>query len=263
MGKNILSQRRGAGSVFTAHVHKRKNPAKLRPLDYGERRGYVKGVVREIVHDSGRGAPLALVQFRHPYKYKRVIARMIAVEGMQTGQFVYCGKKATLHVGNCLPLAQVPEGSVVCNVEEKQGDRGAIARASGEYCIVVSQLHDHGRTRLKLPSGEKKTLPSTCRAMVGIVAGGGRTEKPLLKAGVAHHKYRVKRKCWPVIRCVARNPVEHPHGGGNHQHIGFPSTCSKMSVPGQKAGLIAARRTGRLLGGPGKGAGNKDDKGKK
>jgi len=249
MGKIILSQRRGAGSIFVAHVHKRKGPAKLRPLDYGERNGFVKGVVREIVHDSGRGAPVALVQFRHPYKFKRITARMIATEGMQTGQFIYCGKRATLHLGNCLPLSAVPEGAVVCNVEEKQGDRGAIARASGEYCIVVSQLPDIQRTRLKLPSGEKKTLPWTCRAMVGIVAGGGRTEKPLLKAGVAHHKYRVKRKSWPKIRCVARNPVEHPHGGGNHQHIGFPSTSSKMSVPGQKVGLIGARRTGRLLGG--------------
>merc|ERR1719408_261541 len=73
--------------------------------------------------------------------------------------------------------------------------------------------------------------------------------KPMLKAGAAHHKYRVKRKCWPKIRCVARNPVEHPFGGGNHQHIGFPSTSARMAVPGQKCGFIAARRTGRLLGG--------------
>lgn len=185
---------------------------------------------------------------------------MIAVEGMQTGQFIYCGKKATLAVGNCLPLREVPEGSVVCNVELKQGDRGAIARASGEYCIVVTQLPDLERTRLKLPSGEKKTLPLTCRGMVGIVAGGGRTEKPMLKAGAAHHKFRVKRKCWPKIRCVARNPVEHPFGGGNHQHIGFPSTSSRMAVPGQKVGLIAARRTGRLLGGVKKGGEKKEEK---
>eukprot|EP00755_Sulcionema_specki_P016377 Sspe_Gene.61867::Locus_34454_Transcript_1_1_Confidence_1.000_Length_691::g.61867::m.61867/K02938/RP-L8e, RPL8; large subunit ribosomal protein L8e len=81
MGKCIRAQRRGAGSVFTAHVHKRKGAAKLRPLDYGERKGFVKGTVREIVHDSGRGAPIALVQFRHPYKYKRVTARMIRHRG--------------------------------------------------------------------------------------------------------------------------------------------------------------------------------------
>ena len=84
--------------------------------------------------------------------------------------------------------------------------------------------------------------------MVGQVAGGGRTEKPLLKAGSAYHKYKVKRNCWPKVRGVAMNPVEHPHGGGNHQHIGHPSTMSRMAPPGMKVGLIAARRTGRLKG---------------
>ena len=92
--------------------------------------------------------------------------------------------------------------------------------------------------------------------MVGQVAGGGRTEKPMLKAGVSYHKYRVKRNCWPRVRGVAMNPVEHPHGGGNHQHIGHPSTVKRLSSPGQKVGLIAARRTGRKLGG----VGGKDDK---
>eukprot|EP01060_Flectonema_neradi_P005539 TRINITY_DN136_c0_g1_i1.p1 TRINITY_DN136_c0_g1~~TRINITY_DN136_c0_g1_i1.p1 ORF type:complete len:259 (+),score=40.90 TRINITY_DN136_c0_g1_i1:48-824(+) len=249
MGKCILAQRRGAGSVFTAHVHKRKGAAKLRPLDFGERRGFVKGTIKEVVHDSGRGAPIALVQFRHPYKFKRVQTRMIAVEGMQTGQFVYCGKRAELAIGNCLPLKMVPEGSIVCNVELKTGDRGSLARASGEYCIVISHLPEQERTRIKLPSGEKKSISWNCRAMVGIIAGGGRTEKPMLKAGAAHYRYKAKRKCWPTIRGVARNPVEHPHGGGNHQHIGHPSTVQRACPPGQKAGLIAARRTGRHRGG--------------
>jgi len=67
-------------------------------------------------------------------------------------------------------------------------------------------------------------------------------------AGRAFHKYRVKRNCWPKVRGVAMNPVEHPHGGGNHQHIGHPSTVRRDSVPGQKVGLIAARRTGQLRG---------------
>lgn len=102
--------------------------------------------------------------------------------------------------------------------------------------------------RIKLPSGAKKIVPSGCRAMIGQVAGGGRTEKPLLKAGNAYHKYRVKRNCWPKVRGVAMNPVEHPHGGGNHQHIGHASTVRRDAPPGQKVGLIAARRTGRLRG---------------
>lgn len=102
--------------------------------------------------------------------------------------------------------------------------------------------------RIKLPSGAKKIVPSGCRAMIGQIAGGGRTEKPLLKAGNAYHKFRVKRNCWPKVRGVAMNPVEHPHGGGNHQHIGHASTVRRDAPPGQKVGLIAARRTGRLRG---------------
>ncbi|KAF9611445.1 hypothetical protein IFM89_032415 [Coptis chinensis] len=81
--------------------------------------------------------------------------------------------------------------------------------------------------------------------MIGQVAGGGRTEKPMLMAGNTYHKYRVKRSCWPKVRGVAMNPVEHPHGGGSHQHIGHASTVSRHAVPGQKVGQIAARTTGR------------------
>lgn len=91
-------------------------------------------------------------------------------------------------------------------------------------------------------------MSNLCRAMVGIVAGGGRTDKPLLKAGRAFHKYRVKRNEWPRVRGSAMNPVEHPHGGGNHQHIGHPSTVRRIDPAGKKVGLIAARRTGRIAG---------------
>ncbi|MCO5552369.1 hypothetical protein L7F22_005880 [Adiantum nelumboides] len=134
-------------------------------------------------------------------------------------------------IGNVLPLKSVPEGAVVCNVEQRVGDRGAFARASGDYVIVVSHNPDNNTTRIKLPSGAKKIVPSGCRAMIGQVAGGGRTEKPMLKAGNAYHKYKVKRNCWPKVRGVAMNPVEHPHGGGNHQHIGHASTVRRDAPP--------------------------------
>jgi len=86
--------------------------------------------------------------------------------------------------------------------------------------------------------------------MIGIIAGGGRTDKPVLKAGNCYHKHKARgRATWPRIRGVAMNPVDHPHGGGNHQHIGKPSTISRYASAGQKVGLIAARRTGLLRGG--------------
>ncbi|KAL8424320.1 hypothetical protein Efla_006048 [Eimeria flavescens] len=305
------AQRKGRGSVFKAHTHKRKGAAKLRALDYAERHGYVKGVlqlllvcfaaaaatpfccccceplvllqvsfaaanaglflvsvaaaivsvllppfaaaaasprvciVTDIQHDPGRGAPLAVVSFRDAYKYRINKERMLAVEGLHTGQLIHCGKRASLTIGNVLPLGKVPEGTVVCCVEEKAGDRGSIARTSGTFATVVGHSEEGGKTRVRLPSGARKTLPSASRCVIGIVAGGGRIDKPLLKAGTAYHKYKVKRNCWPKVRGVAMNPVEHPHGGGNHQHIGHPSTVSRNAPPGQKVGLIAARRTGK------------------
>jgi len=104
-------------------------------------------VVTEVIHDPGRGAPLARVQFRHPFRYKLQKELFVAAEGMYTGQFVYCGKKANLMVGNVLPLASIPEGAVVCNVEHHVGDRGVLARASGDYAIVISHNPDNGTTR--------------------------------------------------------------------------------------------------------------------
>ncbi|KAI1241519.1 hypothetical protein IHE44_0004992, partial [Lamprotornis superbus] len=283
-----MGRRKGAGSVFRAHVKHRKGPAKLRAVDFAERHGYIKGIVKDIIHDPGRGAPLAKIAFRDPYRFKKRTELFIAAEGIHTGQFVYCGKKggaglgwaglgvsqlllfgmlecrtlvpqglwchppmfhkAQLNIGNVLPVGTMPEGTIVCCLEEKPGDRGKLARASGNYATVISHNPETKKTRVKLPSGSKKVISSANRAVVGIVAGGGRIDKPILKAGRAYHKYKAKRNCWPRVRGVAMNPVEHPFGGGNHQHIGKPSTIRRDAPAGRKVGLIAARRTGRLRG---------------
>ena len=248
MGRIIRGQRKGRGGIFKAHVFHRKGPSKLRVNDYSERQGYIQGTVKDLIHDPGRGAPMALVKFRNTHKYKTDKELMVVAEGVHTGQFIYCGVKAKLAVGNILPLKSIPEGTIVMNVEAKAGDRGKIARASGNYCTIISHDQDKGKTNLRLPSGMRKTISNDCRAMVGVVAGGGRLDKPLLKAGRAHHKWRMKRNGWPKVRGVAMNPVEHPHGGGNHQHIGKPSTVRRDTPPGRKVGLIAARRTGRIRG---------------
>ncbi|WZZ17122.1 hypothetical protein YC2023_110211 [Brassica napus] len=121
----------------TERIQTYKMPLKV-TLEYGERNGYLK--------DPGRGAPLARVDFRHPIRYKKQKELFVAAEGMYTGHFLYCGKKATLVVGNVLPLRSIPEGAVVCNVELHVGDRGAPARASGDYAIVIAHNHDNDTT---------------------------------------------------------------------------------------------------------------------
>lgn len=99
MGKVIRGCRKGKGSVFKAHTHGRQGAVAMKRADFAERHGYVKGVVKAIVHDSGRGAPLAKIQFKDPYRFKRVDTLVVAPEGMYTGQFIYAGKK-----GNALFL---------------------------------------------------------------------------------------------------------------------------------------------------------------
>ena len=129
------------------------------------------------------------------------------------------------------------------------GDWGAFAKASGTYAIIISHSDEDNKTKLKLPSGAKKTVSSMSRAMLGIVSGGDRIDKPILKAGNQYHKYKAKRHCWPSTKGVCMNPVEQVFGGGNQQHIGKPSTVNRETTHGRKAGIIAARRTGRRRGG--------------
>ena len=189
---------------------------------------------------------------------------------MYSGQFIYAGNKGTslflylslflfnlkiiivasLTVGNILPVKSMPEGTIISNVESKMGDRGTLARASGTSAIVIGHSEDGKKTRVRLPSGVRKSILSACRGMVGVCAGGQRTDKPLLKANRSYYKWHAKKHGnWPRVRGVAMNPVEHPHGGGNHQHVGHPTTTRRDAPRGQKVGLIAAKRTGRITGG--------------
>uniref|UniRef100_A0A8C2BIG8 Large ribosomal subunit protein uL2 n=2 Tax=Cyprinus carpio TaxID=7962 RepID=A0A8C2BIG8_CYPCA len=227
MGRVIRGQRKGAGSVFKAHVKHRKGAAKLRHIDFAERHGYIKGIVKLPWLRRGQNCSLQL-------------------KASTLGSSSTVARK--LNIGNVLPVGTMPEGTIVCCLEEKPGDRGKLARASGNYATVISHNPETKKSRVKLPSGSKKVISSANRAVVGVVAGGGRIDKPILKAGRAYHKYKAKRNCWPRVRGVAMNPVEHPFGGGNHQHIGKPSTIRRDAPAGRKVGLIAARRTGRLRG---------------
>jgi large subunit ribosomal protein L2 len=169
---------------------------------------------------------------------------MIATEGTSVGREVkFTGSKADCELGNIMPIGNIPDGYPIYNIEIKPGDGGKMVRAGGSGAYVLS--HDAKKTVIKLPSGQFKTLDSLCRATVGIAAGGGRQEKHFMKAGKKWHAQRGKGRNYPVVRGVAMNPVDHPHGGGSHQHVGKPSCVSRDAPPGRKVGNIAARRTGR------------------
>merc|ERR1712130_760771 len=129
--------------------------------------------------------------------------------GVCTGQYMYSGRTAPLYVGNILPVGTMPEGTLICNMESIPGDGGKYIRASGAVGAIVAQTTS-GKTVIRLPSGQKKIVKGTCRAMVGVIAGGGRPEKPMLKAGRAYHKYKVKRNCWPKVSGVCMTPLSIP-----------------------------------------------------
>jgi large subunit ribosomal protein L2 len=239
MGKKILVQRRGRGSsTFRAHTHKRRGPAKYRPLAEVAMKSTLAGVITGLYHDPGRGAPVGMVKYEDGVK-----TLMLLPEDTYVGQTIEHGPTATISIGNILPLEYIPEGTPIFNIEKNPGDGGKFIRSGGCSATVISQ--SPGVTTVQFPSKILKSFNSKCRATIGVVAGGGRPEKPFMKAGAKYHLISAKGRKWPHVRGVAMNIVSHPHGGGSKQRPGGPTTVSRNAPPGRKVGLIAARRAGR------------------
>ncbi|MDY6818921.1 MAG: 50S ribosomal protein L2 [Halobacteriales archaeon] len=236
MGRRIQGQRRGhGGPTFRAPSHRYKTDLGHRNT---EDQDTITGEVVDIEHDPARSAPIADVEFEDGDR--RLI---LAPEGVGTGDRIQVGISAAIEPGNTLPLAEIPEGVPVCNVEARPGDGGKFARASGVSADLIT--HDRNAAVVQLPSGQIKRLDPECRATIGVVAGGGRTEKPFVKAGNKHHKMRARGSKYPTVRGVAMNAVDHPFGGGGRQHPGKPKSISRNAPPGRKVGDISSRRTGR------------------
>ncbi|MFC4406251.1 50S ribosomal protein L2 [Haloarchaeobius iranensis] len=236
MGRRIQGQRRGRGGpTFRAPSHRYKADLKHKQTEDSD---VVSGTIVDIEHDPARSAPVVAVEFEDGDR--RLV---LAPEGVTVGDELQVGVSAEIAPGNTLPLAEIPEGVPVCNIERQPGDGGKFARASGTSADLVT--HDRKATVVQLPSGEMKRLDPQCRATIGVVAGGGRTEKPFVKAGNKYHKMKARGTKWPNVRGVAMNAVDHPFGGGGRQHPGRPKSVSRDAPPGRKVGDIASRKTGR------------------
>jgi large subunit ribosomal protein L2 len=236
MGRRIQGQRRGRGGpTFRAPSHRYKANLSHKKAEDSD---VVAGTVVDIEHDPARSAPVAAVEFEDGDR------RLILVpEGVGVGEEIQVGVSAEIKPGNTLPLAEIPEGVPVSNVERQPGDGGKFARASGTSADLIT--HDVDAAVVQLPSGQTKRLDPECRATIGVVAGGGRTEKPHVKAGNKYHKMKARGTKWPNVRGVAMNAVDHPFGGGGRQHPGKPKSISRNAPPGRKVGDISSRRTGR------------------
>ena len=229
MGKRLLQQRRGRGSL----TYKSPSHKHVAPVKYPFVNEHVKCKVIDIIDAPGRTSPLCVIDVNGKKEY------LPAIEGLSTNQEIeFYGLQKP---GNILKLGDIEEGTRICNIEIYPNDGGRLCRGGGSSAIIVS--HKENKTIVKLPSKKMKTLSSGCRATIGVVAGGGRTEKPFLKAGKKFYLYKTKAGIYPNVSGVAMNSVDHPFGGSAKP--GKSKTISRNMPPGKKVGSISAKRTGK------------------
>lgn len=235
MGKNLIQQRRGKGSPrYRVPSFRFAGRAKLP----SQKQKLITARVVALYRDAIHSAPLASVVYEDNTK-----GLIIAPEGLCVGNVLQIGPDAELKIGNALPLSNIPEGSLVFNIEKLPGDGGKFVRSSGTFARIIAKTSDG--VIVELPSKKKKVFNPKCRAIIGVVAGGGRLDKPLLKAGKAFHIYKSKNKLYPRVRGVAMNAVDHPHGGTRSSHLGRVDIAPKNAPPGRKVGKLRPRRTGK------------------
>lgn len=205
---HITSRRRGGG-------HKRR----YRRIDFKRRKDGVPGVIAEIEYDPNRSARIALIHYADGEK-----RYILHPRGLGVGDTILSGSGIDPNVGNCLPLGEVPLGTVVHGVELAPGKGAQLARSAGASVQVVAK--ERGTVTLRLPSTEMRMVPESCRATVGQV---GNVDHELIRAGKAGRSRWKGRR--PKVRGVAMNPVDHPLGGGEGRSSGGRPPVSPWGKP--------------------------------
>ncbi|WMJ75251.1 50S ribosomal protein L2 [Cytophagaceae bacterium ABcell3] len=181
---------------------------RYRFIDFKRDKEGVPAVVKSIEYDPNRTARIALLYYADGEK-----RYIIAPEGLTVGSRILSGKGIAPEVGNCLPLSEIPLGTIVHNIELKPGKGAAMARSAGAYAQLLAR---EGKfATLKLPSGEMRLVLTSCTATIGSVSNGDHMNVRLGKAG--RNRWLGKR---PRVRGVAMNPVDHPMGGGEGRASG-------------------------------------------
>lgn len=232
MGKRIIQQRRGKGSgTYKANSHRWKGEISYPSVNT------TKANIKEIVNCKGHTAPLVKLEDENGD-----LTYNVAVEGIRSGEQVSFDSEEP-EIGNVLKLEDIPEGTLICNIESQPGDGGQFVRASGTFAKVVSKESDD-EVKVRLPSDQEKTFNPNCRATIGKVAGGGRKEKPFLKSGKKFKAMKARNKLWPRTSGVAMNSVDHPFGS-TRRNMGKQKIAPKDAPPGRKVGLVKPKQTGK------------------
>ena len=180
----------------------------------------IPAVVAGIEYDPNRTANIALIVYADGEK-----AYILAPTGLTDGMTVMSGAEAEIRVGNCLPLENIPVGTEIHNIELHPGKGGQLARSAGNAAQLMAKEGKYAT--LRLPSGEMRLVPITCRATIGTV---GNIEHDLVNIGKAGRKRHMGIR--PTVRGSVMNPNDHPHGGGEGKtSVGRPGPCTPWGKP--------------------------------
>ena len=226
--------RNNNGRITTRHIgggHKQH----YRIIDFKRTKDGIPARVERLEYDPNRTAHIALLLFRDGER-----RYIIAPRGVSAGDMLESGSAAPIKTGNCLPLRNIPVGSVVHCIELKPGKGAQIARSAGASVQLVAREGQYATLRLR--SGEMRKVLADCRATIGEVSNSEHSLRKLGKAGAA--RWRGVR---PTVRGVAMNPVDHPHGGGEGRTSGGRHPVSPWGTPTKGYKTRKNKRTDKLI----------------
>ncbi len=211
--------RNSYGRITVRHIGG-GNKRKIRIIDWKRSNDGVKGKVAAIEYDPNRTAHLALIHYVDGSK-----TYILAPEGIKTGDFIVSGPDADIVAGNSLPIENIPLGTVIHNIELKPGKGSQMVRTAGAGAQLMAK--EEGFAQIRLPSGEVRMVPLSCRATIGAVGNNEHENITIGKAGRKRHM-----GIRPTVRGVVMNPNDHPHGGGEGKSpIGLPGPVTPWGVP--------------------------------
>ncbi len=233
MGKRITQQARGKGS-FTYRVRRRAYRFRI---SYPSLNSIGTGKVIRLLNSPAHSAPLVKMQLGEQIFFGP------AHEGVFEGQEIHVGKRADNKIsdGDILRLKDIPQGLKIFNIESRPGAGGKILRSAGSAATVMNKDKDYVEILIRR---KRIRLNKNARATIGTVAGGGRLNKPIMKAGKMHHMMKAKGRKWHRTSAVKVNAVDHPFGGGRGKRI-KSKIAKRNAPPGAKVGHIRPSRTGR------------------
>jgi len=231
MGKRLITQRRGSGtsryrSPSHRHIQKIKHPVQ-------------GGKIIKLIHAPGRKSPVAVLDSNE---------YIICPLGVDIGTKIeICRSSVSLpekKAGNVFYLKDLKIGDKIYNIESSSSDGGKFARGAGASAVVAKE--GEKKVLIKFPSGTIKYFDGNCRAAIGKVAASGISELYVCRAGRKRHYLRSRAKMPMKVSGIAMNPVDHPHGGGNHPHVGRRSSVGRNTSPGAKVGNLAPQRKKKI-----------------